>query len=257
MRIARTATIAVTALLALASTATAQDKPAPAAPPSAPAEAPAVAAMEYCVFRTSMGDIVMELDRAKAPITVENFVGYIKDGFYDGTVFHRIVPNFVIQGGGFDTTGTQKPNKAPISNEWQNGLKNLRGTLSMARTANPNSATSQFFISLKDNDMLDQPISGGAGYAVYGKVIAGMDIVDQIATVKRTIKKGMKDWPVEDIVVTKAEMLTKAEADKLAAPKSKPSAPSAPSAPAAPTAPAAPVEKAPAQKSTSPAAPSL
>ncbi|MGA1223782.1 MAG: peptidylprolyl isomerase, partial [Phycisphaerales bacterium] len=185
MRIARTATIAVTFLLALASTATAQDKPAPAAPPTAPAKAPAVAAMEYCVFRTSMGDIVMELDRAKAPITVENFVGYIKDGFYDGTVFHRIVPNFVIQGGGFDTTGTQKPNKAPISNEWQNGLKNLRGTLSMARTANPNSATSQFFISLKDNDMLDQPISGGAGYAVYGKVIAGMDIVDQIATVKR------------------------------------------------------------------------
>ena len=225
------------AAFAAASVALAQDKPAAApAPEAKPAQAAPAAAMEYCVFHTTKGDIVMELDRAKAPVTVENFVGYVKDGFYDGTVFHRIVPNFVIQGGGFDTKGVQKKNKAPISNEWQNGLKNKRGTLSMARTANPNSATSQFFVSLKDNDMLDQPISGGAGYAVYGKVIAGMDVVDQIAAVKRTVKNGMQDWPIEDIVVNKAEMVSKDDAMKMAA--SKPAA--APAAPAAPAVPAAP-----------------
>ena len=228
------------AALTVASVAVAQDKPAAApAPEAKPAQAaPAPAAVEYCVFRTTKGDIVMELDRAKAPVTVENFVGYVKDGFYDGTVFHRIVPNFVIQGGGFDTKGVQKKNKAPIANEWQNGLKNKRGTLSMARTASPNSATSQFFVSLKDNDMLDQPISGGAGYAVYGKVIAGMEVVDQIAAAKRTVKNGMQDWPIEDIVVNKAEMLSKDDAMKMSAPKPAPApAPAAPKAPTAPTAP--------------------
>ncbi|MEY4117989.1 MAG: hypothetical protein RLZZ116_1317, partial [Planctomycetota bacterium] len=225
------------AAFAAASVALAQDKPAAApAPETKPAQAAPAAAVEYCVFRTTKGDIVMELDRAKAPITVENFVGYVKDGFYDGTVFHRIVPNFVIQGGGFDTKGVQKKNKAPIANEWKNGLKNKRGTLSMARTNNPNSATSQFFVSLKDNDSLDQPMSGGAGYAVYGKVIVGMEVVDEIAKVKRSIKNGMQDWPVEDIIVNKAEMISKEEAAKFlnAKPAVAPAAPAA--APAAPTA---------------------
>jgi cyclophilin family peptidyl-prolyl cis-trans isomerase len=243
--------IVVLAAFATASAALAQDKPAPApAPEAKPAQAaPAAAALEYCVFHTNKGDIFIELDRAKAPVTVENFVGYIKDGFYDGTVFHRIVPNFVIQGGGFDTQGVQKKNKAPISNEWQNGLKNKRGTLSMARTAAPNSATSQFFISLKDNDMLDQPISGGAGYAVYGRVISGMDIVDEIAKAKRTVKKGMQDWPIEDIVVSKAEMISKADADKAAAQKPAAAAPQSPATPAVPAAPATPA--APAGRPTS------
>ena len=249
-----------TAAFSSASLASAQGTP-PAAPsaPAAPATVapPAAAAMEYAVLRTNKGDIVIELDRAKAPITVENFVGYIKDGFFDGTVFHRVVPNFVIQGGGFTAAGEQKKTKAPISNEWQNGLKNKRGTLSMARTNNPNSASSQFFISLKDNDMLDQPISGGAGYAVFGSVISGMDIVDAIARSRTTVRYGMRDWPVEDVAVTKAEMISKADADKMVAdakaksgakpeqgkpqaPAATPAAPEKPLAPTAPTAPTAP-----------------
>lgn len=266
-------TLAITVLLATAPFAFAQQDAAPAAKPAqaAPA-APAAAAMEYCVFRTTKGDIVIELDRAKAPVSVENFVGYIKDGFYDGTVFHRVVPDFVIQGGGFDTTSVQKPTKAPIANEWRNGLKNTRGTLSMARTNNPNSATSQFFVSLKDNTNLDQPISGGAGYAVFGRVIAGMEVVDAIATVKRGTRNGMKDWPVADIVTTKAEMITKSEAAEIAsgknaaspaaapsAPSAAPGAPATPAAPAAPATPAAPVAPgtAPKTKPGQPAAPSI
>ena len=200
------------------------------------------AAMEYAVIKTTKGDIVIELDRAKAPITVENFVSYIKEGFFDGTVFHRIVPGFVIQGGGFTPQGEQKKTRAPIANEWQNGLKNKRGTLSMARTNNPNSASSQFFVSLKDNDALDQPISGGAGYAVFGKVIVGMDVVDAIARAPRGNRGPMADWPVEDVVMTKVEMVSKADADKLvdaaAKPVSAPKAPGAPASPAAPTTPA-------------------
>jgi cyclophilin family peptidyl-prolyl cis-trans isomerase len=176
-----------------------------------------VADIEYAVFHTNQGDIVIELNRLKAPVSVENFTDYIKSGFFDGTVFHRVVPGFVIQGGGFTPKGDQKKTKPSISNEWENGLKNKRGTLSMARTTDPNSATSQFFVSLKDNDMLDQPISGGAGYAVFGKVIAGMDVVDSIARTERGVKNGMKDWPTSDMLVTTCEMLTKEQADKLTA----------------------------------------
>ena len=252
------ASIAVAAF-SIASLASAQGTPpaAPTAPAAPAAKAPtASASMEYAVMRTNKGDIVIELDRAKAPITVENFAGYIKEGFFDGTVFHRVVPNFVIQGGGFTAAGEQKKTKAPISNEWQNGLKNKRGTLSMARTNDPNSASSQFFISLKDNDMLDQPISGGAGYAVFGSVISGMDIVDAIARARTTVRFGMRDWPVEDVSVTKAEMISKADADKLVAeatakapakapakpqaPAAAPATPEKPVTPAAPTTPAAP-----------------
>jgi cyclophilin family peptidyl-prolyl cis-trans isomerase len=238
------------AALSLSPLAFAQaEQPAAPAAQTAPAKEPApVAAMEYAVIKTTKGDIVVELDRAKAPITVENFVTYIKDGFFDGTVFHRIVPGFVIQGGGFTPKGEQKKTRAPIANEWQNGLKNKRGTLSMARTNNPNSASSQFFISLKDNDALDQPISGGAGYAVFGRVVVGMDVVDSIARSPRGSRGPMQDWPVEDVVMMKVEMLAKAEADKLveaAANAAKP-APASPAAPSAPAAPANPAEAAPA-----------
>jgi peptidyl-prolyl cis-trans isomerase B (cyclophilin B) len=225
------------AAISFASLAFAQETPAPApAAPAAPAAAAETVAFEYAVMRTNKGDIVIELDRAKAPITVENFVGYIKDGFFDGTVFHRIVPGFVIQGGGFTVAGEQKKNKPPIANEWKNGLKNKRGTLSMARTNNPKSATSQFFISLKDNDMLDQPVSGGAGYAVFGRVLAGMEVVDAIARARTTQRFGMSDWPIEDIVVSKAEMISKEEAERRVA--DKPAAPAAPAAPKKPDAPA-------------------
>ena len=220
--------VAAAALLSLAGLAQAQNAaPAPAAAPAA-APAPAAAAMEYAVLRTTKGDIVIELDRAKAPITVENFVGYIKDGFFDGTVFHRIVPGFVIQGGGFDTKGVQKKNKAPIDNEWQNGLKNKRGTLSMARTNDPKSATSQFFINVVDNGGLDMP-RDGAAYAVFGRVIGGMDVVDAIRNVKTGIKGGMRDVPLEDVMITKASLLTADEAKAAAAP----AAPTAPATPAA------------------------
>lgn len=131
---------------------------------------------------TSLGVIVLELDSAKAPISTENFLSYTRDKFYDGTVFHRVVPTFMIQGGGYDAEINEKQSglHPPIKNEWQNGLKNVRGTVAMARTASPDSATAQFFINVVDNANLDQPISGGAAYAVFGKVVEGMDVVDKI-----------------------------------------------------------------------------
>ena len=163
------------------------------------------AAKEYIVFQTSKGQIVLELDRERAPITVRNFLAYVNDKSLDGTIFHRVVPNFVIQGGGFDKDERRRPTKEPIENEWTNGLKNKRGTISMARTNEPNSATNQFFISLKDNDMLDQPISGGAGYAVFGKVVAGMAVVDMIAGVELVNGiNGPNSAPKEPILIEKA-----------------------------------------------------
>lgn len=134
-------------------------------------------------FSTNLGDIVLELTPEKAPLTVANFLQYANDGFFDGTIFHRVIPGFVIQGGGFTEEFVRKPTRAPVKNEADNGLKNNRGTISMARTNDPNSATSQFFISLVDNTMLDHtaPSGRGWGYAVFGKVISGMEIVDKIA----------------------------------------------------------------------------
>lgn len=236
------ASFAAATTLSIATLATAQDAPAtvPAAP-TAPAQAaePAAVAMEYAVIRTNKGLIVVELDRAKAPISVDNFLAYAKEGFYDGTVFHRVIPGFMIQGGGFGTDSKQKEPRAAIRNEWRNGLSNKRGTLAMARLGRqPDSATAQFFINLKDNDFLDQP-RDGAGYAVFGKVLAGMDVVDAIALVPRGQRNGMGDWPTQDVVMEKVEAITKDEADalvKAAAPK----APEAPADPAAPTAPATP-----------------
>lgn len=158
------------------------------------------------LLKTSMGEIEIELDETKAPISVENFLGYVKDGHYGGTVFHRVIPNFMLQGGGFDAQMNQKPVKEPIKNEADNGLKNLRGTLAMARTAVVDSATSQFFINVKDNAFLDNG-ARDFGYAVFGRVIAGMDVVDKIAHVPTGAKGAFpKDCPVEDVLIESASV---------------------------------------------------
>ncbi|HNU09812.1 MAG TPA: peptidylprolyl isomerase [Rubrivivax sp.] len=153
---------------------------------------------------TSMGDIVVELDPAKAPKSVENFVQYVKAGHYDGTIFHRVIDGFMIQGGGYSAERVQKPTRAPIPLEAGNGLSNLRGTIAMARTAAPNSATSQFFINVVDNLPLD---SYGGGYAVFGKVVAGMDVVDRIKAVPTTNKgPAFANLPATDVVINKATL---------------------------------------------------
>lgn len=155
-------------------------------------------------FRTSLGTFRIELFADRAPITVENFVSYVHDGFYDGTIFHRVLPDFVVQGGGFTAALEQKPTQAGIKNEADNGVKNTRGTLSMARTQDVNSATSQFFINLADNAFLDH---GGRdfGYAVFGEVVEGMDVVDKIAAVPCASRAGHDDVPVEPVVVESAQ----------------------------------------------------
>jgi peptidyl-prolyl cis-trans isomerase A (cyclophilin A) len=150
---------------------------------------------------TSHGDIVLQLDAAKAPKTVDNFMQYVKSGHYDGTVFHRVIDNVMIQGGGFNADGNEKATKAPIALEARNGLNNDRGTVAMARTNDPNSATAQFFINVKDNGFLNAAQSrDGNGYAVFGKVIVGMDVVDKI----RAVATGPRDVPVKPVVITKA-----------------------------------------------------
>ena len=156
---------------------------------------------------TTMGDIVVELDAAKAPKTVDNFVQYVKAGHYDGTVFHRVIPNFMVQGGGFTPDMAQKATRAPIPLESRNGLSNVRGTLAMARTAVPDSATAQFFINVVDNAFLDQPNSrDGAGYAVFGKVVAGMDVVDKIRAVPTGNRGPHQNVPLQPVVITKATL---------------------------------------------------
>ena len=155
------------------------------------------------LMSTSMGDVKIELDAEKAPITVQNFLAYVNDKFYDGTVFHRVIPNFMIQGGGFDAAMQQKPTKAPIKNEAGNGLKNLTGTLAMARTNVVDSATAQFFINVKDNAFLDHKneTPAGFGYAVFGKVVTGMDVVRKIEQVQTATKGGHENVPVEPVVI--------------------------------------------------------
>jgi peptidyl-prolyl cis-trans isomerase B (cyclophilin B) len=157
-------------------------------------------------LQTSKGDIVIELNEEKAPITVKNFVDYVKDGYYDGLVFHRVIKGFMIQGGGFDVDMKQKGTKSPITNEGDNGLRNQRGTIAMARTNDPDSATSQFYICDNDNDFLNYA-PGKPGYAVFGKVVEGMDTVDAIAAVKTGIKAGMQDVPVDSVIITSAKMV--------------------------------------------------
>jgi peptidyl-prolyl cis-trans isomerase A (cyclophilin A) len=157
---------------------------------------------------TTQGDIVIELDAAKAPKTVDNFVQYVKSGHYNGTVFHRVIENFMIQGGGMNAELKEKPTHAPIPLESRNGLNNDRGTVAMARTADPNSATAQFFINVKDNLFLNAAQSrDGNGYAVFGKVVTGMDVVDKIRAVATGSKGPYQDVPVQPVVINKATIL--------------------------------------------------
>ncbi len=151
-------------------------------------------------IETTLGEFTVELYEKEAPISVANFLTYVDDAFFDGTVFHRIVPGFVIQGGGFTEDMTQKRTRSPIKNEAGNGLKNLRGTLSMARTNDVDSATSQFFVNLKDNDFLDQS-RGNFGYAVFGKVADGMDVIDRIASVDTGRRRGFDDVPLDAVIM--------------------------------------------------------
>ncbi|MEI7879487.1 MAG: peptidylprolyl isomerase [bacterium] len=159
-----------------------------------------VTANTTVVMATSEGNIEIELFGDKAPISVSNFLAYVDAGFYDNTVFHRVIPNFMIQGGGFEASMSQKTTKAPIKNEAKNGLKNDRGTLAMARTAVVDSATSQFFINVANNDFLNNG-ARDFGYAVFAKVTAGMDVVDKIAAVKTTTKNGMGDVPATAVMI--------------------------------------------------------
>jgi cyclophilin family peptidyl-prolyl cis-trans isomerase len=169
---------------------------------------PAHAANPQVMLETSKGTIVIELDQAKAPVTVGNFLGYVKSGFYDGTVFHRVIPNFMIQGGGFTANMQQKPTGEAIVNESANGLLNKRGTIAMARTPDPNSATAQFFVNLQDNSFLDKAkAQDGYGYCVFGKVVKGMSVVDAIAGVKTGTVGGFQDVPTEAVVIKKATLV--------------------------------------------------
>ncbi len=154
-------------------------------------------------MKTSMGDLVIEVYPDKAPKTVENFLTYVKSGFYNGTVFHRIINGFMIQGGGYDATMREKPTRAPIQNEAKNGLKNRTYTIAMARTPEPNSATAQFFINVNDNAFLDYPGQDGWGYAVFGKVISGTETVDKI----KAVETDRRDKPKANVVIESASIL--------------------------------------------------
>lgn len=160
-------------------------------------------------LHTSAGLITLELEAEKAPLSTANFASYVTAGHYDGLVFHRVIPNFMVQGGGFDTKGVQRKANATIKNEWKNGLSNRKYTVAMARLGNqPDSGSCQFFINVADNDFLDQP-RDGAGYAVFGKIVGGIDIVDAIAGMPTSIKNGMQDWPRQDVVINKAVIAVK------------------------------------------------
>jgi peptidyl-prolyl cis-trans isomerase A (cyclophilin A) len=185
-----------------------QAAPPAAAPAPAPKPAPTgpVVALDVAQGKTNLGTITIALDKDKAPITVENFLQYVRAGHYDGTVFHRVMPNFMIQGGGMTPEMQEKPTRPPIRNEARNGLRNSRGTVAMARMNAPDSATSQFFINVKDNHMLDFGISG-AGYAVFGQVIDGMDVVDRIVAVPTTSRGPHQNVPQVAVVIKKAREL--------------------------------------------------
>jgi peptidyl-prolyl cis-trans isomerase A (cyclophilin A) len=200
-RLTRPLTLAAAALavaaLAAAGGASAQTKEA----------APGAGAPARVALDTTAGRIVLELDAQRAPKTVANFLQYVNEGFYDGTVFHRVIANFMIQGGGFTSDMAQKPTHEPIVNESKNGLKNARGTIAMARTANPNSATAQFFINVVDNQSLDYPSFDGAGYAVFGHVVEGMDAVDKIRASKTSTRGMFQDVPVTAVVINTARVV--------------------------------------------------
>ncbi|HEY9050402.1 MAG TPA: peptidylprolyl isomerase [Gammaproteobacteria bacterium] len=160
-------------------------------------------------LETNFGNIVLELDADKAPVSTENFLTYVKDEFFNDTIFHRVIPNFMIQGGGFLQGMVQKAGRDPIKNEANNGLPNKRGSIAMARTPDPHSASSQFFINLKNNDFLNYtgPTAQGWGYAVFGEVIEGMDVVDNISNVATANAMGHGDVPVEPVIVSKASII--------------------------------------------------
>ena len=246
-------TITASCAFAFMSAAVAQEPtaPTPATPATAAPEAPAVQAPAatgpiFIMLDTTKGAIVLELDPVKAPISVENFRRYVKEGFYNQTVFHRVVPNFVVQGGGFDEKFVQKKTNEPIKNEWTNGLKNMRGTISMARTPSPDSATSQFFLNLKDNPALDG--ANGPGYAVFGKIVVGMDVLDAMGAVRpgpaeATDQTGTKrifpDVPSEKLMMRSAAEIDAAAAAKMMA-DAKAATPAVPAAPLVPATPVAP-----------------
>ncbi|MEA5557677.1 peptidylprolyl isomerase [Nodularia spumigena] len=214
-----TSALAVVALTSFAAVAQNQATPPtnpPATPPAttqpAPEQPGAQEKLVYVKLTTSMGDIFLELDAEKAPISVENFMNYVAKEHYDGTIFHRVIDGFMIQGGGFTPDMKQKPTEKPIKNEWKNGLKNKRGTVAMARTQVADSATTQFFINVNDNDFLDVA-RDGAAYAVFGKVVSGMEVVDKIKGVRTVMKNGMGDVPAEPVVIQKATKVTKEEAN--------------------------------------------
>ncbi len=183
-------TLLFSAALALGATASSAQGPAP-----------------RVAFETSLGRIVVELAPKEAPKTVDNFLGYVKAGHYDGTVFHRVIPTFMIQGGGFSADMKERPTRAPIALESQNGLKNDRGTLAMARRGDPNSATAQFFINVVDNPRLDYPNPDGNGYAVFGKVVEGMDVVDKIRDVPTETRGPYQNVPVTPVTIKSARIV--------------------------------------------------
>jgi len=160
-------------------------------------------------LKTNLGELVIELNSEKAPLTVENFLRYVEDGFYSDTLFHRVIPGFMVQGGGFSVDFEQKPGQTPINNEAGNGLKNVRGSIAMARTNDPHSASSQFFINLTDNSFLNHsaPTSQGWGYAVFGQVVEGIEVVDIIAKQKTASRMGHGDVPVEDVIIESMRVL--------------------------------------------------
>jgi cyclophilin family peptidyl-prolyl cis-trans isomerase len=160
-------------------------------------------------FETSLGDFTVELDEESAPISCRNFLRYVDEGFFDGTIFHRVIAGFMVQGGGFTVEMQQKAGHEPITNEADNGLRNLRGTVAMARTNDLHSATSQFFVNLVDNDFLDHR-TGSFGYAVFGRVAGGMDVIDRIAKVRTGRRRGHDDVPAEAVVVKLARRATAA-----------------------------------------------
>jgi cyclophilin family peptidyl-prolyl cis-trans isomerase len=168
--------------------------------------APSAAAPVRVALETSQGRIVIELQADKAPKTVANFVQYVNDGFYDGTIFHRVIDRFMIQGGGFTAAMVEKPSRPPIPIESKNGLKNVRGAVAMARTRNPNSATAQFFINVVDNPGLDYPGSDGFGYTVFGQVVEGLEVVDKIRAVPTGSHDGFENVPLTPVVIKTARI---------------------------------------------------
>lgn len=165
------------------------------------------------LLKTNFGDITLKLDHKKAPITAKNFEQYVEEGFYNGLIFHRVISNFMIQGGGFEPGMSQRATRKTIQNEANNGLSNKNGTVAMARTMDPHSASAQFFINVKDNSFLDHSAETmeGWGYAVFGEVVSGMDVVEKIKGVKTTTKSGHQDVPAEDVVIESASVIPDAE----------------------------------------------